>query len=288
MAKVTRETGELSPKKKKKKTDDTSDGFVMPTSKSKPATNLWAYILLLFGEKKIGKTSMLAENADKTFFFMFEPGAKALEVYSHLFTRWADFKLAVTAFIKDPRFDIGVIDTVDLAYKMSEAYTYKKLGIEHASDESYGKGWAAVKKEFTDQIMRIVNSGKGVVFVSHATEKKIEIRGGGEYDMITTSMPNQARDVIEGLVDIWAYYGYDGSNRVLTIQGSDHISAGHRLTKHFKTADGGSIREIPMGTSAKEAYQNFLDAFHNRLVVTAKPVVKKSPGDVVRKLKKKS
>src|SRR6478672_10682463 len=121
MAKVTREDGELAPTKKKKD-DEVVGGFVMPAAKHKPMSHVWDYILLLFGEKKIGKTSMLAENADNTFFFMFEPGDKALEVYSHLFTRWPDFKVAVKAFIKDPRFKVGVIDTVDLAYKMAESY----------------------------------------------------------------------------------------------------------------------------------------------------------------------
>lgn len=289
MATIKRESGTLTPKPTKKVEKDKVVGFELPTSKNKPMTHLWDYILLLFGEKKIGKTSLLAENSETTFFAMFEPGAKALEVYSTLFTRWADFKSAVRALTTDKRFELVVIDTVDLAYKISEAYTYKKLGIEHASDEAYGKGWAAVRKEFTDQIMMLVNSGKGVAFISHATEKEISVRGGGKYDRIVPTMPGQARDVIEGLVDIWAYYGYDGHDRVLTIVGDDHIGAGHRLNKQFRFPDGKPIREIHMGKNAAESFKNFTDAFNNRYVPPVRKVEEESTGGSVKikKLKKK-
>lgn len=290
MAVVKRMKGDLDKRvAKKTKTAESAEGFKMPTSKNVPPDNLWDYITLLFGEKKIGKTSLLAA-ADGTFYFMFEPGAKSLSVYQHLFTRWADFKMAVTAFIKDPRFTIAVIDTVDLCYKMAEAYTLKRLGIEHASDEAYGKGWSAIRQEFTDQIMRIVNSGKGVVFISHATEKEVTLRGGGKYDKLMPTMPGQARDVIEGLVDIWGYYGYDGKDRVLTILGDDHIAAGHRLEHHFHAPDGTPLREIHMGSSAKEAYKNFIDAFNNRYTPKSKKTTDapKKTGVVKKTLKKAS
>jgi len=278
---VKREKGDLSVKKKAEKTDEPKI-FALPTEKKKPSQKLWDYIFLLFGEKKIGKTSMLAE-IDDAFFAMFEPGDKALSTYSHLFTKWSDFRLAVRALKTDKRFSVVVVDTVDLCYKAAEAYALKKLGIEHASEEAYGKGWAAIRKEFTDQIMELVNSGKGVVFISHATEKEIELRRGGKYDVITTTMSGQARDVIEGLVDVWAYYGYDGEDRVLTIVGDDTLSAGHRLGNNFRTPDGKPIRVIDMGKSPADAHKNFMDAFHNRYTPPAK---KKTEDDAPKTFKK--
>ena len=78
-------------------------------------------------------------------------------------------------------------------------------------------------------------------------------------------MSGQAKDVLEGLIDIWVNYDYDGRRRFLIIQGTDEIDAGHRLQDHFNYADGSKIERIDMGTSPKQAYINFINAFNNNL-----------------------
>jgi len=77
-------------------------------------------------------------------------------------------------------------------------------------------------------------------------------------------MPKQGREIIEGLVDIWCYFGYDGNRRLLTIIGDDHISAGHRFAERFRTPKGRVIRAIDMGRSAEEGYENFVAAWNNK------------------------
>lgn len=272
MAKVERDAGALVAKKKSKPKDD-GGGYELPTRKTKPVATLLGYILLLFGEKKIGKTTLLAEGGDETFFAFFEPGGKALSLYGDQFgDSWIRFKLAVKKLTTEQprRFNHVVIDTVDMAYKTSVKYTLKKLDIEHQSDEGYGKGWAASRDDFELPIMQLVNAGIAVTFISHADEREVKLRDGTAYDKLSPTMPKQPRELIEGLVDIWAYYGYDGKRRVLVIQGDDHIAAGHRLSEHFKTLEGKRIREIDMGSSPAEAYKNFNDAFHNRYIPPAK------------------
>lgn len=272
MAKIERDTGTMTAAKTVKKKDGDGGGYTLPTAKTAPVNDLLGYILLLFGEKKIGKTTMLAEGGDKTFFAFFEPGGKALSLYADVFTSWSKFKAAGKQIIDSKRFNHVVIDTVDLAYKVSERYTLKRLGIEHQSEESYGKGWAATRDDFEEPIMRLVNSGVAVTFVSHADEREVTMRDGTKYDKLMPTMPKQARALVEGLVDIWAYYGYDGQRRVLTILGDDHVAAGHRLSKNFRFPDGTPIRTIDMGSSPAESWKNFNDAFHNRY---AAPRVKK-------------
>jgi hypothetical protein len=78
-------------------------------------------------------------------------------------------------------------------------------------------------------------------------------------------MAGQARDILEGIVDIWAYYSYNGQSRVLTILGDDHIGAGHRVKDNFFFTDATRIREVPMGNTAEEAFANFVKAFNNQL-----------------------
>jgi hypothetical protein len=262
----------------------------LPMEKTQPLTRLGAFIMLLFGERKIGKTTMLSQ-FPKTIFLMFEPGDKALSIFrlpkdKGAFSRWSEFKQAVTLLVNDKRFDTVVLDVIDLAFKLCEKHVTKKLGVEHVSEAEWGKGWSALRDEFAGEINRLVASGKGVIFISHATERKIETRSGEAYDMIVSTMPKQAREMIEGLVDIWGYYGYDGQNRVLHIQGSDHISAGHRLKDNFKF-NGKAIRTIDMGASEEEAYKNFTDAFNNRYEPKPEPAPRPKAAVVKKAVVKK-
>jgi hypothetical protein len=236
----------------------------LPTQLSSPANHIGDYSILLYGEKKIGKTS-LASKFDKALFLMFEPGGKALSVYQKPVANWAEFKKFISLIQKDKQFRTIVIDTVDIAYQMCVEYILEKLVIKHLSDEEWGKGWQACKDEFNKEIVNLLKTEKGVIFVSHAAEKEIKTRTGDQYHRISPTMSNQARDILEGIVDIWMYYGYEGKARFLWVEGNDHIGAGHRLETRFKYTDGSAIAEIPMGKSPTEAYANFIKAFNNSI-----------------------
>jgi hypothetical protein len=224
------------------------------------------YTTLLFGEKKIGKTSLAAQFPD-AMFMMFEPGGKALSLYQEAVEDWKTAKRFVKLLHKDKRFRYVVVDTADQAFKRCSKHICAKLGIEHPSDEGYGKGWEALRNEFDNWVIDLIACRKGIMFISHATEKEISKRDGIKYHKILPTMSNQARDVLEPVVDLWLYYGYRGEKRTLTVRGSDHIGAGHRLTNHFK-----GVRSISMGTSPEEAYKNFMDAFHNRYRKVARSI----------------
>lgn len=248
-----------------------AEEFELPTEKSVPKEEIGDFIVLLFGEKKIGKT-MLSAQFPNAFHMMFEPGGKALEIYQSEFTDWATFKRAVTKLRSDKRFDTIVIDTVDLAFKSAEKYACDKLAIDDPADEEWGKGWRAIRKEFERQIHRLVSAGKGVIFISHAMEREIKTRRGSSSHRVVSTMPRQAAEIIEGLVDIWACFTYDGEKRTLIIGGDEDVSAGHRLDDRFKWK-GEEVRKIPMGSSAEEGYGNFVSAFNNKF--NPNPTMKK-------------
>jgi len=221
-----------------------------------------AYSWLIFGEKKIGKTT-LASMFDNALFLMTEPGAKSLSVYQVAVPNWSTAREALKALRTDTQFATIVVDTVDLAFKMCEKFVCQKLAIDHPSDEDWGRGWSAVRDEFTQWIQQLMLLDKGIIFISHSTEREIKTRSGQKYDRVQPTMANQARDVIEGMVDIWAYYTYEGSQRVLIIRGDEHVSAGHRLQKNFRY-NGADLTKIDMGTTPQEAYRHLVDAFNNR------------------------
>ncbi len=234
----------------------------LPKNVSLPSENLSDYSILLYGEKKIGKTT-LASQFEKAFFLMCEPGGKALKIYQRPVNNWEEFKKYINLALNS-EFRTIVIDPIDLAYKMCLDYICKEMLIDHPADEKWGKGWNAIRDEFTKEINKLLHA-KGVILISHATESEIKTRTGITYHKLSPTMSGQARDILEGVVDIWAYYGYDNKNRILTILGDDHVGAGHRLENRFEYKDGSPIREIPMGTNSKEAYINFIKAFENQL-----------------------
>jgi len=248
--------------KKKRRPEREEEKFRLPTDRSEPADDLGAYTWLIFGEKKIGKTTLTAMFGEVLHLFT-EPGGKALRVYPVVVDSWRKFQRSIRALQKDERFDTVVIDIVDKLWGMSEDYVCEKLVIDDLAEEEWGKGWRAQKREFERQIDALLNIGKGVVFISHAIEAEVETRDGETYDRMQPSMHKKMREVVEGVVDIWAYYTYDKKRRVLQILGDDNVSAGHRLEGRFLTPDGLPIRRIDMGRSPKEAYKNVVAAFNN-------------------------
>jgi hypothetical protein len=283
---VVRKTVPNAPVKKPVNKVAPPTAFALAGEMTTPSEDLQDYATLLFGEKKIGKTT-LASMFPKAYFLSTEPGTKALSVFQSEVNDWRTFKQAVKALRRDTKFRTTVVDTIDLAYKFCDKYVCNQLGIEHVSEAGWGKGWAGVREEFEAVLRDLLSApNKGTILISHSVEKEIQRRDGSKYDRIQPTMPNIAREIAEAMVDIWAYYSYDGSARVLTIRGDDHITAGHRLQTHFQYK-GREVVTIDMGTTKEEGYNNFIDAFHNRYVIPDPPPEEETPRAVVKKIKKK-
>jgi hypothetical protein len=248
--------------------------FELPTEVSEPSNNLGDYTTLLFGEKKIGKTTLAAEFPNAMFLF-FEPGGRGLRVYGSAINGWDDARAALKLLRKNKKFQTIVVDTADIAYKLCDEWVCKDMGIKDPGDAPYGLGWRNVRKEFERWITGLAKCGKGLIIISHASEQEVEMAEGDTVSRLSPTMSKQAREIIDGMVDIWAYYGYHGRRRVLVIEGDDRISAGHRLTERFRTKDGERLRSIGMGKSPKEGYANVLAAFKNTYVPPVEPVVAK-------------
>jgi hypothetical protein len=234
----------------------------LPTEMSEETKDLWQCLILLFGEKKIGKTAMMGK-VRKAFFMATEPGHRGQTIFKRDVTSWREAKGYLKLLKKDKTFKVIVVDIVDRLYDLCSDYICDKLGISHPQEEDYGKGWHAVKKEFENFIIQLAQTGKGVALISHAEEREVTVRDGGKYDRIMPTMSNQARKTVEGLVDIWACFQYDGRRRVITIAGDDHVAAGHRFATRFRTPDGRPLRHIYMGRTADDALRNFEAAWRN-------------------------
>jgi len=217
----------------------------------------------MYGAKKIGKTTLAAQFPD-TFFLFFEPGIGELEVHAKQVTSWMEFVSYLDLLEEDESYKTVVIDTVDVAYNLCFEYTCAKNGFEHPGDRNdFGKSWSLIKKEFMRQFRRLFRLKKGTILISHAKDREFETKHGKKYNRIVSTMSGQAHDYINGEADIWFFYGYEGEDRVITLKGSDYVSAGSRLRTRFRTPDGERIGRIPCGNDEEETYENLIAAFQN-------------------------
>lgn len=207
----------------------------LPTEKSAVKGSLQDYVILMYGEKKIGKTTFAARFPN-AIFLMFEPGGKSLALYQEQMESWTKFVKYVTLLESSAgdEYSTIIIDTVDIAYDMCFDYMCKKMAITHPTDENdYGKSWGLIEKEFKFQMNKLLNLGKGVIFISHAKEQEIKTRLQGTFTRVVPTVPTQAARYFTGTADILAYYGYYGDDRYLVIKGNDNIQAGCRLEHNF-------------------------------------------------------
>lgn len=233
--------------------------------------NLEDYLILMYGERKIGKTSLWSRFPD-AFFLMCDPGGKALRLYQPMdeegkpkaITTWNEFKGYVDA-LEDSKFGPFIVDTADRAYELCFDHMCKNvLYLDHPADaDDYGKSWGQINAEFMHTIERLISFGRGVVLLSHAVLRKSRI---DKAERLQCSLSGSIGDKITGIVDVWGYYGYEGPHRYWQIRGEQDIDAGCRLEEHFQNTDGSPIKRIYMGTSADEARDNLLKAYRNETV----------------------
>lgn len=176
----------------------------LPTTRTKPTTDLSTKTTLIYGPPKIGKSTFAAQFPD-ALFFECEPGLSELSVYKVPTYSWPDLLEAckLVAAGGHPYRTI-VIDTVDNAFKFCTDHINAKHQVEYEGDLPHGKGWAFVKNEWHRVLTRLASLPLGLVLISHATDKRIETRTG-EYTKTQPSLPDRARHVVLGLVDMILY-----------------------------------------------------------------------------------
>lgn len=267
------------PKKKPKKQIKVS----IPTKPSQVIVDIRRYSILLHGEKKIGKTTLFAQEK-KAFFMQFDPLQLSLAIRQRHIPDWPHF-LAYIDLLEggDENVETAIVDGADIAYQHCFDWCCMKLAITHPHDENdYGKSWKFIRSEFEKAVLRLLSlNEKGIAtrFICHSKWAEIKTRGGGKTEKLVTYLTSQAEEVLNGRIDIWAAYTYFDKKRILIIEGDEEIGAGHRVDGRFLTLEGEAIKEIDMGRSAKQAYENLLEAFNNEQVYSvieeAVPVKKK-------------
>jgi hypothetical protein len=181
--------------------------------------------------------STWCSQAEGALFLATEAGLNNLDVYQVPIGTWDDL-LAACKEIADGKhpFKTIIIDTVDNAYRMCSEHVCQKFKIEHESDLGYGKGYALINNEFYRVLNKLALLPYGLFLVSHSQEKELETRTG-KLTRIVPTLPEKARKIVLGMVDIILFgdldtsVGEDGkptTRRVLRTKPSLHYEAGDR------------------------------------------------------------
>lgn len=208
----------------------------LPTKPGKVLLDFLGYTLFVFGPPKIGKSSLFKHN--KYFYLGFEKGLKALGVFKRYMKDWETFLGYLELLEEDcSRYNGVVVDTAEKMYDSCLKYTCEKYGMEHPSDEEYGKGWERVKTEFTRAIVRLENLPLNKAYVSHSHVSTISSTKKKDRTRISPKLSGTARHALLSQVDMIIYIGYsqaDGVTRRIYMQGSELIEAGGRLNEVFR------------------------------------------------------
>ena len=212
---------------------------LLPKIKTSPKQTLFESTILLYGGAKAGKSTFCSQ-ANKALFFATEAGLNHLNTYQIPISNWEELSAASKEIEKgNHEFKTIIIDTVDNAYRYCSEYICKKFGIKHESDLGYSKGYALVKNEFHRVLTKLSQLPTGLILVSHAQEREIDSRTG-KYTKIMPSLPEGAKRIIIGMVDIIGFVDLeekvstDGQityNRVIRTKPSRHYEAGDRTGK---------------------------------------------------------
>lgn len=170
---------------------------------------------LLYGMPKIGKTT-LASQYPNPLVLDAEYGTLNLAVptwdsligkdrVNNPIRKWEEV-LQATSVIEALENVEGtlVIDTANEVFGWCRDYVLRTNGWDHETDGAYGKGWRAVRDEFSSWCRRLTGLPYGLIFVAH--ENTIEIESATEkYEKVVPRMDKACKEIIEPMVDLIMY-----------------------------------------------------------------------------------
>jgi len=215
-----------------------SDEVFFPQAPQMERTDMKRMKWLLYGPPGIGKSTFVSQAKD-VLFLTTDGGLKFINSMHRPIPNWFTFKKYVKAIAAErpKQYKAIAIDIVDSVFKMCRKYVCDKRGIEHQSDEQWGKAYDLTSSEFELEIEKIIGLDQyGLFFISHSVEKEVKTRLATMSKTVPT-MPTQVYKIIHPMMDIVAYYGFDGKldaagdmGRRMYFQPTENMEAKDRTT----------------------------------------------------------
>ena len=210
--------------------------IALPTARSIPDLSIVNANCLVFGEPKVGKSTLASQiEPDTSLFIATEPGLKGLSVFAVDVRSWLEFlevcgQLATT----EHKFTRVVIDTVDNLADMCQQYVIDTQlgGVHPGSVDDYGASWKKVNDEFKHKILKLSGLNVSLWFVSHAKTTEVK-QTVGTKTVIRPAVSGGMGSFLDGFVDHIFYVAReqdeDGLERpVLRTRATETYRAGGR------------------------------------------------------------
>lgn len=211
----------------------------LPTNITPARTDINDFSFLIYGPPKIGKTTFANGKSGKAIFLATEAGLTAQDAFQIPIENWEAFKEASKELrTTNHDFTRVVIDTIDNLYKFCVDWGNKTLGIMHQSDAGYGKGYDTINSEFLRELTALSLQKTGLWMLSHSQEKEIKPKVGLPYTTVSSTLPQGARKVVNGMADLIMYVDkqYEETDkgqierRVIYTQSTALAEAGGRIS----------------------------------------------------------
>lgn len=215
----------------------------LATEKSKVEADPLRYTWLIYGQPKIGK-STLASMMEDPYFIATEAAHRDLEIFKTDVEKWPEIEALVVELCKpDCKFKTIVFDTCQIAHEMLCNHLVEESGAENINDGplAYGKGYREARVKFRNMLNFIAKSGKGVVLVAHEFLKDSNFQGR-EYSRYLPSLTKSERDAIVAPADMVGRmyadrYEQEGNmeyGRFISFQNTEEWEGGDRSGKVSK------------------------------------------------------
>lgn len=249
----------------------TGSPLTLPVKRNVPPTDLAAYIIFLYGDKGVGKSSLFGELED-TITLMTEPRRRNLKIrqvpqLNEPALTWDRIRKYRDLICKDKGIQGVSLDSVDRAYALCQEYICNKANCKHPSDKNdFGKTWHLLKSEYEDLIISFLDSGKTVYGISHSRKREIKSITGDEFEQVCPTAPDACWTIWKAIADFGFYYGYVQQKRAIYLRGTELIWASCGTSEdHFLDPKGNPLLYIPVGDSPKAAFKSLQDSFHNKV-----------------------
>ena len=213
---------------------------------NKVNTNLASKTMLIYGGYKAGKTSFCAKSLPKALLCAFEKGYNAISGIKPIdINKWTEFK-RIVKLLEAPEmkqmYETIIVDTIDLAAGLCEAYICQQHGVTALKDIPYGQGFGEFEKELASTFRKITMLGYGLAFTAQKDVKTAKNNKGEDIEVLQPLGDKRTLKVINALVDFILYIGQEWDDngvehRYFYTRNTPFITAGSRF--------GGMADKIP-------------------------------------------
>lgn len=265
----------------------TIDDYVvsLPDSPNKPSDKLEDYFVVFFGEKSVGKTTLLYQFPG-AFIWQLEPGRENAPVLQEPIdfetvpemeaiikthgvrreqyaTPWKKLLKQIEYASNQDRYRVLSFDTLDRLYMLAVA-DYCFMGEKESLNafKDYGTSHTLVN-QIVERVLVPLRRKKGVLGTSHGKTREIETAGDTIEMKCMTAAPKM-EELLRAISDMQVYYGYQESgDRVFYVREKHAIKASCGIDGHFLFKSR-QIASFEAGDSPKAAFANFQKAYANK------------------------